>query len=92
MIGALPVEGGAWPADEVGRILEDIQNQELEEGLSTAIVNRRGYTRGPDEGARKRSASLRTSGRKPTAPETVGPASLRVPRCCGRLPEICMRQ
>ena len=73
MIGALPVEGGAWPADEVGRILEDIQNQALEEGLRTAILNQRGFTtRGPDEGARKRSASLRTSGRKPTAPETVG--------------------
>jgi hypothetical protein len=45
---------GTWPGVEVRNLLEELQNEQIENGMAIAILNRRGFTsRSPGEGGRQ---------------------------------------
>ena len=51
LASAPPDPDGSWPPEVVRDILEELQSEKVEGGLSTAIINRRGVTwRGLEEG------------------------------------------
>lgn len=51
LASAPPDDDGSWPPEVVRDLLEELQSEEVEGGLSTELVNRRGVTsRGLEEG------------------------------------------
>jgi hypothetical protein len=49
-----PDPDGRWPGIEVRNLIEELQSEKVEQGISLAIMNRRGFTvHAPDEGGKQ---------------------------------------
>lgn len=57
LAAAPPDPDGSWPPQVVRDLIQELESEEVESGLSTEIFNRRGITsRGPEEGGAQEDA------------------------------------